>query len=65
MPNELIKLKYLLKNNYLDVKSLGINDHLLLKEIDTILSIKKAPVREFRESLGLSSNSCPTCGKTL
>lgn len=65
MPNELIKLKNLLKNNSLDVKSLGINDDLLLKEIDTILSIKKAPVREFRESLGLSSKYCPSCGKTL
>lgn len=65
MPNELIKLKNLLKNNSLDVKSLGINDDLLLKEIDTILSSKKAPVREFRESLDLSSKYCPSCGKTL
>ena len=42
MTNELIKLKYNLENNSLDVKSLGIDKYLLLKEIDTILSIKKA-----------------------
>lgn len=65
MTNELIKLQYNLENNSLDVESLGINKYLLLKEIDTILSIKKVPVRELRESLGLSSNSCPTCGKRL
>ena len=63
MTNELIKLKYNLENNSLDVESLGINKYLLLKEIDTILSIKKAPVREFRDSLGLSLNACPSCGR--
>ena len=63
MTNELIKLKYHLENNSLDVKLLEIDKYLLLKEIDTLLSIKKAQVKEFRDSLGLSSNACPSCGR--
>lgn len=58
MKNELKKLRYCLQNNYLDVEKFGINKNLLLKEIQMNLSSPSSPVKEFRESLGLSSDTC-------
>lgn len=65
MKNELKKLRYCLQNNYLDVEKFGINKNLLLKEIQMNLSSPSSPVKEFRESLGLSSDTCPTCGRRV